>query len=292
MREISASIKAVRAVVGQPGVAVAAPLKLVAGYLLLATVMAGAIAWRVASRPDTPSLWPILLWQMAVWLPWIGYFYAIQYLSLRIAARSLSTAAKVAIHALAVLSVAASHLVWYWQVSDLGSPLKGLPDTRYGVYAFFFVFWFLFDLLLYLAVLVGLDRRLRDAPAQPAAEPRNVRHQTPDTCRKQFAVRKGRARHVVRAEDIRWIEAQGYYAALHTESGSYLIRRSLAKLEKELDPERFVRIHRSTIVNVANISAIKTDRNGATSVLLTHGGRRRISRTGYQNLKARLQPLA
>lgn len=272
--------------------AVVGPLKAALGVALLAAVMASAIAWRVASRPGSPSLPPILLWQMAVWLPWIGYFYAIKYLSTRLDPVRDTTLPNVALHALAAFLVAVSHLVWYWQISNIGSPLRGLPNTRFGVYAFFFVFWFLIDLLLYVAVLTGLDRRAADARDRPARQPQADESTEPGKRSENFAVRKGRARHLIRARDIQWIEAQGYYAALHTESGSYLIRRSLAKLENELDPERFIRVHRSTIVNVANVAGIHKDQNGATSVSLAHGGRRRVSRTGYQNLKTRLQLLA
>lgn len=274
----------------------ASPLKPVIGVCLLAAVMAAAIAWRVASRPGTPSLLPILLWQAVVWLPWIGYFYAVRFLTKRSDPLQNPTLAGIAVHVLAALLVAMSHLVWYWQVSDSVSPLKGLPNTRFGVYAFFFVFWFLIDLLLYLAVLVA-QRRVPQAPgaAEPRAQPGG---EAPSTqaggaanakSSKRFVVRQGRSRHVVCAEDIRWIEAQGYYAALHTGSGAYLIRQSLAKLANELDPARFVRIHRSTIVNIASIAGLHNDKNGAVSVILQDGGRRRVSRAGYRALKTRLR---
>lgn len=270
-------------------------LKPVIGVCLVAAVMAAAIAWRIAGRPDSPSLLPVLLWQITVWLPWIGYFYVILLLVKRIDPLRNATVTSVAVHVLVALLVATTHLAWYWQVSDSVSPLKGLPNTKFGVFAFFFVFWFLIDLLLYLAVLVE-QRRVQhvrppaaaaapscgEGPAVPATgEPSAV------TC-KQFVVRQGRNRHVVRAEDIRWIEAQGYYAALHTESSSYLLRQSLATLENELDPSQFVRIHRSTIVNVSSIAALRNDKNGSVSVMLHDGARRRVSRAGYKVLKTRL----
>lgn len=252
---------------------------------LLPIVMAAAIAWRIADRPGTPALLPILAWQAAVWLPWVAYLYAIDRLARRTV--SLPAPARALAHGVAALIVAASHLAWYWQVSSLASPLAGLSDTKFGVYAFFFVFWFLIDLLLYLAVLVALGHRERFAPPPIEAVA------TPATTvyAHEFAVRKGRATHVVRARDIQWIEAQGYYAALHTEAGQFLLRRSLARLESELDPERFVRIHRSTIVNVDNIAGIRTDGNGAVSVSLKQGDRRRVSRAGYRSLKTRLRSL-
>lgn len=261
-------------------------MKTVIGVFLLAVIMASAITWRVASTPGAPSLLPVLLWQVIVWLPWAGYFYAVKYLTKRVDPLGNASTGNVTAHVAAALLIAGSHLVWYWQVSDFGSPLRGLPNTRYGAYAFFFVFWFLIDLLLYTAILVA-QRRGERAQDSAAAGAQVNGGAAPVTTDKRFVVRQGRARHVVRADDIRWIEAQGYYAALHTGSASYLLRESLTKLESELDPERFIRVHRSTIVNVANIAGLETDKNGAVSVMLTDGGRRRVSRAGYRILKSR-----
>jgi two-component system LytT family response regulator len=72
---------------------------------------------------------------------------------------------------------------------------------------------------------------------------------------------------------------------VHTKAGTHLVRQSLASLEGELDETRFIRIHRSTIVNVASVEALQTERNGIVSVVLKQGGRRRVSRRGYQKLK-------
>lgn len=54
----------------------------------------------------------------------------------------------------------------------------------------------------------------------------------------------------VDAADIRWIGAEGKYVRLHTAAGSYLLREGINRLEARLDPRRFIRIHRSTLVNV------------------------------------------
>lgn len=253
----------------------------------LVVVMGAAIGWRVAEWPGAPSMLSILAWQAVVWLPWLVYYPLIR----RLAGLPVFTPLRKALaHGLAACAVAASHLAWYRQVSIIASPLAGLPDTKFGVYAFFFVFWFLIDLLLYVAVLVGFERPGRRTGRSPAAETPPPGPAAPERrFREHYEVRNGRRNHIVPAGKIRWIEAQGYYAALHTESGVFLVRRSLAKLEQDLDPERFVRIHRSTIVNVANIAALETDRNGAVTVCLVQGGKRRASRAGARNLQARLR---
>jgi len=250
-------------------------IKVFVGVCTIAVVMALAIAWRVAHRPDAPTLLPIAGWQLLVWLPWVGYYYAVRYLVRRLGTYQDATLAGLVLHVLAALLIAASHLVWFWQVSSLTSPFLDYPDTRFGAFAFFFVFWFLIDLLLYWGVL-----------ARPARD-NDIEEQSASTATtERFAVRTGRSQHLVRTADIRWIEAQGYYAALHTDDGSFLLRRSLTRLEDELDPSAFIRIHRSTIVNVNEVRDLKTSNSGSISVTLTDGTCRNASRSGQRRLRS------
>jgi len=250
-------------------------IRVLIGVCTIAVVMAIAIAWRVAHRPDAPALLPIAGWQLLVWLPWIGYYYVVRYLVRRLGTYQDATLAGLVLHVLAALLIATSHLIWYWQVSSLASPFLEVPGTRYGVYAFFFVFWFLIDLLLYWAVLARPEKD-HDVQEQSASIATTER----------FAVRTGRSQHLVRTADIHWIEAQGYYAALHTDDGSFLLRRSLTRLEDELDPADFIRIHRSTIVNVKEVRGLKTNDSGSFSVMLADGTCRSASRNGQRKLRS------
>jgi hypothetical protein len=245
-----------------------------------AGVMAVAIAWRVSHRPETPALLPILGWQLLVWLPWVAYYYVVRHLVRRLGTYQDATMIGLALHVLSALLIAISHLIWFWQVSSLASPFLDVPETRYGAYAFFFVFWFLIDLLLYCAILARPEPD-QDAHGQLASAATTER----------FAVRKGRSQHLVRTADIRWIEAQGYYAALHTDGGSFLLRRSLTRLEDELDPENFIRVHRSTIVNVGHVHGLTTNNSGSSLVMLADGTRRGVSRNGRRKLRS-LMPTA
>lgn len=91
-------------------------------------------------------------------------------------------------------------------------------------------------------------------------------------------VAKSRGRKVlVDVSDIRWIEAADYYARLHTGSSTHLIRRSLAWLEGHLDPGQFVRIHRSSIVNVDYVNEIAPWSGGSYDVTLDDGTELRLS---------------
>ena len=256
-------------------------IRVVAGVGLIAAVMAAAIAWRVARRPGAASFLPILGWQLLIWLPWVGFYYAVRTLVRRLGTYQDASLLGLLLHVLAAVLIASTHLVWFWQVSSHTSPFLDLPGTRFGVYAFFFVFWFLIDLLLYWVIL-----------AKPEPDPESPEKSANNATTECFAVRKGRSQHLVRTADIRWIEAQGYYAALHTDSGSFLLRRSLTRLEDELDPRSFIRVHRSTIVNVDHVDGLTTNHSGSCLVTLSDGTRRGVSRNGRRKLKSLLPATA
>jgi two-component system LytT family response regulator len=82
---------------------------------------------------------------------------------------------------------------------------------------------------------------------------------------------------VFAADEIDWIEADDYYAAIHARRGRHLIRESLASLEQRLDRDRFVRAHRSAIVNIDRVRELRDER-GETILLLHNGVRVPVSR--------------
>ena len=92
----------------------------------------------------------------------------------------------------------------------------------------------------------------------------------------------------IRVSDIDWIEAADYYACLHVGSRTHLLRRSMSELEQELDPLVFSRIHRSTIVNLDRVKALKLGEDGEYEVLLDSGVRLRLSQRYRKQLHARL----
>jgi two-component system LytT family response regulator len=87
----------------------------------------------------------------------------------------------------------------------------------------------------------------------------------------------------VRAEDIDWIEAAGNYVKLHVGSQTHLLRQTMTTLETRLDPTRFLRIHRSTIVNLDRVKDLKALLNGEYEVRLHDGTRLTLSR-GYRQV--------
>jgi two-component system LytT family response regulator len=82
---------------------------------------------------------------------------------------------------------------------------------------------------------------------------------------------------VLDVDEIDWIEAYDYYAAIHTRGRRILMRESLEVLEGRLSSTRFIRVHRSAIVNLARVREIRVDR-GQGVVLLNNGVRVPLSR--------------
>ena len=88
--------------------------------------------------------------------------------------------------------------------------------------------------------------------------------------------------------DVDWVEAAGYYACLHVGSVTHVIRRALAELEKDLGEEKFVRIHRSIIVNLERVRGLELQVGGEHEVVLKAGVRLRLSRRFKKGLEDRL----
>jgi two-component system LytT family response regulator len=110
---------------------------------------------------------------------------------------------------------------------------------------------------------------------------------TPETPR--LTVRSAGQVAYVPVPDIDWVEAADYYVCLHVGNKSHLLRKSMAELEQELDPRMFCRIHRSTIVNLRNVSTLEIDAAGEYEVILTGGHRLRLSRRFRKDLLARMR---
>jgi two-component system, LytTR family, response regulator len=92
----------------------------------------------------------------------------------------------------------------------------------------------------------------------------------------------------VSVADIDWIEAAGYYACLHVGSDTHILRRSLSELEQDLGDEKFVRIHRSLVVNLERIRGLELQSGGEYEVVLKSRVRLRLSRRYRKRLQDRM----
>jgi len=104
----------------------------------------------------------------------------------------------------------------------------------------------------------------------------------------RLVARLGDRSSVISVDELDWIEAQDYCAALHVGAAVHVIRQSLSALEAQLDPARFVRIHRGALVNVARIRELQ---HGAELVVVLDGGARLpVSRRRREALERLLGP--
>ena len=94
----------------------------------------------------------------------------------------------------------------------------------------------------------------------------------------RLAVRQDGRIVFVRADDVDWIEAADYCVRLHSGGRVHLIREPLRELEARLDPARFVRIHRSALVNLARVRELEPHFHGEYVVVMQDGARLRLSR--------------
>lgn len=93
---------------------------------------------------------------------------------------------------------------------------------------------------------------------------------------------------LLKVDEIDFIEADGNYAKLHVGKKAHLLREKMNDLEGQLDPARFVRIHRSVIVNLDRIKEMHPHFNGDYIVVLEDGRQLRLSRTRREQLEERL----
>ena len=132
--------------------------------------------------------------------------------------------------------------------------------------------------------------RAREALEQPSFEVKKIKNliqhfQSNKQYRDKLLIKQGRKIKMVSVHDIDWIEAKGDYVNIHTKDKTYLILQTLKHLEKELDPNQFVRIHRSSIINLDAILEIIPWTSGRFKINLKNKGQIFISRSGAERLK-------
>ena len=100
----------------------------------------------------------------------------------------------------------------------------------------------------------------------------------------RLAVKSGEGTQLVRVAEIDWIEAAGNYLCVRAAGQTHVVRETLTQMETRLDPARFVRIHRSRIVNIDRITHLSPLFNGDHSVKLADGTELTLSRTSREAL--------
>jgi two-component system LytT family response regulator len=105
----------------------------------------------------------------------------------------------------------------------------------------------------------------------------------------RVVIRDGARVHVIASEKIDYIEAQDDYVQIHTEGRSYLKNQRLSDLEGQLDADKFLRIHRSYLLNLECLVRIEQAGKDSHVAILKDGGKLPISRSGYQKVRSVIQ---
>lgn len=129
--------------------------------------------------------------------------------------------------------------------------------------------------------------RVRDRQAALVVAPAQLRAaaRKPGTPLDRVIIRDGADVHVLVVGKIDYVEAQDDYVSFRAGGKSLLKEQTLADLESQLDPRRFVRIHRSYLLNIDRLAKVELYAKDSREAILQDGTRLPVSRTGYQRLQ-------
>lgn len=136
------------------------------------------------------------------------------------------------------------------------------------------------ETLVHLRKLSGQNQRIESLLQAPGRSEKPLR---------RIAVKDGPVVHLIPVADLDYVSAQDDYIELHSGDRSFLKHQTLSSLEKRLAPEDFVRIHRSTLVNLHKVERIEPWSRDSKVAVMSNGAQLRVSRSGYQKLKKALE---
>ncbi len=124
--------------------------------------------------------------------------------------------------------------------------------------------------------LISLLEGRGETPAAEAGQPRYLT---------RLLIKSAGRVFFLKADEIDYVSAEDYYVRLHVGRKGHLLRETMGELESKLDPARFVRIHRSTIVNLERVRELQPLFNGEYAVLLSDGTELKLSRSRREHLE-------
>jgi two-component system LytT family response regulator len=166
------------------------------------------------------------------------------------------------------------HAIKAFDANAIDYLLKPFTDERFGI------------------MMARVKQKLHDVQARqprrqhpPVASPRVDDNPFLD----RFAIKSDGSIRLMRVEDVLWIEAAGVYVTLNSASEAILYRAPLQEIERTLDPNRFLRVHRAIILNIDNLVQLKMRSHGEFEAILDNGTSLRVSRTYREALERRLK---
>jgi two-component system LytT family response regulator len=136
------------------------------------------------------------------------------------------------------------------------------------------------------ASLERVRTRLREAePVRSVPKDLKLASRAPGDHVERIVVKDGPKVHVIPAGKLDYAEAQDDYVALRSEGRAWLKQQTISSLESALDPRRFIRLHRSYLVNVERIARIDANTKDTWLAVLTDGTKVPVSRGGYNRFR-------
>lgn len=142
-----------------------------------------------------------------------------------------------------------------------------------------------FDQERFRTALQRVRRRLGEAVSTPNAADLKAAAQAPGYYARRIVVKDGTRVHIIPVAQLDYAEAQDDYVALHSAGRTYLKQQTISSLESSLDPMRFVRVHRSYLVNLDRVAKIEPYTKDTRLAILADGAQTPVSRAGYLRLK-------
>jgi two-component system LytT family response regulator len=142
-----------------------------------------------------------------------------------------------------------------------------------------------FDEERFRTALERARRRVREHTPSPNASELKQSSQEPGRYTSRIVVKDGTRIHLIPVKDLDYAEAQDDYVALHCGGKTYLKQQTISALESSLDPEFFVRTHRSYIVNLERVTKIEPYTKDTRIAVLPGGAQIPVSRAGFLRLK-------
>ena len=231
---------------------------LIAIPLAIALILAALIFWREYELRDHVALYKVVLWQLAIWMPWVFGFIFLSW-AIRKSRGTKYRLLKLFVFCAVLVSV---HFAWFFLISSNFSPYIGQDGSGFGVFRYFFVFWTLIDIGLIWFVVDKLS----------ANDDLNV---SPPVL---LELTRGKNKYFCEPSQIYMLASENYYTKLFTTEGVFLMRKPLKYFQDVLPKEFFKKIHRSTIINVNYVSELASGRNHRLEIVMKDGSRRSVSR--------------
>jgi LytTr DNA-binding domain len=241
-------------------------IKFVSFLLLFSLAMSGLIFWREQWDGYVIAFSAVLVWQLAIWMPWAWGLPLIEWLGEQLEPAQPLKARFLVF--MVLVSAVVAHGLWFFEISDRFSPMNSLPNTRFGVYPYFFIFYAMIDAALVwgLSVRLGVTQALGERPPKDKSE--------------IITVKNDGNTHLLQARDIDWVSAEDYYAKIHCGERIFMLRQPLKALLHRLPNTNFVQVHRSTLVRLDYIV-----RREGRCVVLKDGTKRTVSKAGLKRLR-------